>query len=84
MYLGHLTEGHWVYHNRAIDHDGNLVDSMLNATRRKKSAIRDFRQAQRRTTVVKPTCFTTDKLASYPKAIRKALGQKVVHRTIST
>ena len=53
---------------------------MLSATRSKKAAIRFFRQAQQ-TTGVKPTCVTTDELASYRKAIRKACGRKVIHRT---
>jgi transposase-like protein len=74
------VRGQWVYYYRAIDRDGNLVDTMMSATRSKKAAIRFFRQAQQ-TTGVKPTCVTTDKLASYRKAIRKACGRKVVHRT---
>jgi transposase-like protein len=71
--------GQWVYLYRAIDRDGHLVDTMLSATRSKKAAIRFFHQAQQ-TTGVKPTCVTTDKLASYRKAIRKACGRKVIHR----
>lgn len=74
------VKGQWVYYYRVIDSDGNLVDTMMSATRSKKAAIRFFRQAQQ-TTGVKPTCVTTDKLASYRKAIRKACGRKVVHRT---
>ena len=74
------VKGQWVYLYRAIDRDGNLVDTMLSTTRSKKAAIRFFRQAQQ-TTGVRPTCVTTDKLASYRKAIRKACGRKVVHRT---
>ena len=74
------VKGQWVYYYRAIDRDGNLVDTMMSATRSKKAAIRFFKQAQQ-TTGVKPTCVTTDKLASFPKAIRRTCGRKVVHRT---
>jgi len=74
------VKGQWVYLYRAIDRDGNLVDTRLSATRSKTAAIRFFRQAQQ-TTGVKPTCITTDKLTSYRKAIRKACGRKVIHRT---
>jgi transposase-like protein len=74
------VSGVWVYYYRAIDRDGNLVDTMMSKTRSKKAAIRFFKQA-RLTTGVKPTSVTTDKLASYPKAIRRTCGRKVVHRT---
>lgn len=74
------VSGTWVYYYRAIDRDGNLVDAMMSKTRSKKAAIRLFKQAQR-TTGVKPTCVTTDKLASYRKAIRRACGRNVTHRT---
>jgi putative transposase len=53
---------------------------MISAMRSKKAAIRFFKQAMH-TTGVQPTCVTTDKLASYRKAIRKACGRKVVQRT---
>jgi len=72
--------GAWVYYYRAIDRDGNLVDAMMSKTRSKKAAIRFFKQAKI-TTGVKPTCVTTDKLKSYAKAIRRACGRKVTHRT---
>lgn len=74
------VKGQWVYLYQAIDRDGNLVDTMLSATRSKKAAIRFFKQAQQ-TTGVKPTCITTDKLASCRKDILKACGRKVVHCT---
>ena len=74
------VSGKWVYYYRGIDRDGNLVDAMMSKTRSKKAAIRFFKQA-RGTTGVKPTCVTTDKLASYPKAIRRTCGRKVTHRT---
>lgn len=74
------VSGVWVYYYRAIDRDGNLVDTMMSKTRSKKAAIRFFNQA-RKTTGLKPTCVTTDKLASYSKAIRRVCGRKVMHRT---
>lgn len=72
--------GKWCYLYRAIDRDGNLVDSMLSQKRDMASARRFFMQAKE---VVghKPTKVTTDGHESYPRAIRRVLGRKVVHRT---
>jgi putative transposase len=72
--------GKWCYLYRAIDRDGNLVDSMLSGHRDMASAKRFFIQAKE---VVghKPSRVTTDGHDSYPRAIRRTLGRKVVHRT---
>src|SRR3954452_9540044 len=40
------VKGRWCYLYRAIDRDGNLVDSMLSATRDMGAAQRFFRSAQ--------------------------------------
>ena len=72
--------GHWHYLYRAIDRDGNLVDTMLSATRDLAAAKAFFRQAIE-TVGHKPECVTTDKHAAYPRAIRRALGRNVLHRT---
>lgn len=37
--------GKWCYLYRAIDHDGNLVDSMLSEKRNMEAAQRFFKQA---------------------------------------
>lgn len=57
------VKGQLVYLYRAIDSDGNIVDTLLSATRGKKVATRFFQQAQQ-ATGVKPTSMTTEKLAS--------------------
>jgi putative transposase len=74
------VSGKWCYLYRAIDRDGNLVDSMLSEKRDLGAAKRFFAQAKN---VVghKPTRVTTDGHGSYPRAIRRILGRKVEHRT---
>jgi putative transposase len=74
------VSGKWCYLYRAIDRDGNLVDSMLSEHRDMASAKRFFTQA-REVVGHRPTKVTTDRHHSYPRAIRKTLGRKVHHRT---
>lgn len=74
------VSGKWHYLYRAIDRDGNLVDSMLSEKRDMASAKRFFTQA-REVVGHKPTKVTTDGHESYPRAIRRILGRKVQHRT---
>ncbi|MEP7289658.1 MAG: IS6 family transposase [Chloroflexota bacterium] len=74
------VRGAWCYLYRAIDRDGNLVDTMLSERRDLKAAKTFFKQAIM-TVGHKPERVTTDKHASYPRAIRRTLGRKVVHRT---
>jgi putative transposase len=74
------VKGVWQYLYRALDRDGNLVDTMLSKTRDLVAAKAFFKQAI--TTVChKPDRVTTDKHAAYPRAIRRILGRKVWHRT---
>lgn len=72
--------GKWCYLYRAIDRDGNLVDSMLSEHRDMTSAKKFFTQAK---DVVghRPVRVTTDGHNSYPHAIRRILGRKIKHRT---
>jgi putative transposase len=72
--------GKWCYLYRATDRDGNLVDSMLSEHRDMEAAKRFFAQAK---LVVghAPEKVTTDGHDAYPRAIRRVLGRKVVHRT---
>lgn len=73
------VKGKWSYLYRAIDREGNLVDSMLSATRDMAAAQRFFRGAL---SVVgeAPQQVTTDGHDSYPRAIREVLGRNVEHR----
>jgi putative transposase len=73
------VQGKWCYLYRAIDRDGNLVDSMLSEKRNMDAAKRFFQQALE---VVghAPERVTTDGHDSYPRAIRETLGHDVLHR----
>lgn len=73
------VKGKWCYLYRAIDREGNLVDSMLSATRDMAAARGFFRSAQSMASRA-PTQVTTDGHDSYPRAIRETLGRKVAHR----
>ncbi len=72
-------KGKWCYLYRAIDRKGNLVDSLLSATRDMDAAQRFFRSA---ISVINqaPTQVTTDGHDSYPRAIRETLGPHAKHR----
>src|SRR3982751_3451202 len=72
--------GRWCYLYRVIDRDGNLVDVMLSEHRDMAAAQALFRSAKAATGVT-PDQVTTDGHGSYPRAIRAALGRRVVHRT---
>jgi putative transposase len=73
------VNGAWCYLYRAIDRDGNLVDSMLSETRDMDAAQRFFQQA-RVVAGQAPERVTTDGHTSYPRAIRETLGEEVEHR----
>jgi len=74
------AKGKWSYLYRAIDRDGNLVDSMVSEKRDMEAAKRFFKPA---VDVVghTPERVTTDGHDSYPRAIRETLGSDVLHRT---
>jgi putative transposase len=74
------VHGKWCYLYRAIDADGNLVDSRLSEKRDMEAAQQFFKQAL---AVVgqTPERVTTDGHASYPRAVRETLGDHVLHRT---
>jgi putative transposase len=74
------VRGRWCYLYRAIDRDGNLVDTMLSEHRDMAAAQAFFRSAKSITGVV-PNQVTTDGHGSYPRAIRSVLGRRVVHRS---
>ena len=78
--------GKWKYLFRAIDKHGQLVAFMLSDRRNAHAAYRFLRKALRAVSDYPPSSITTDKLASYPKAIRRLqnegmLSKDVVHRT---
>jgi putative transposase len=74
------VRGRWAYLYRAIDHDGNLVDTMLSEHHGMAAALAFFRSAKSVTGQM-PERVTTDGHGSHPRAIRSTLGRRVVHRT---
>ena len=74
------VHGKWCYVYRAIDHDGNLVDSRVSEKRNMEAAKRFFKQAVEVCGHV-PDQVTTDGHTSYPRAIRETMGSDVQHRT---
>jgi putative transposase len=74
------VRGRWCYLYRAIDRNGDLVDTMLSEHRDMAAAKAFFRSAKSATGMT-PDRVTTDGHGSYPRAIRSTLGQHVKHRT---
>ena len=74
------VRGRWCHLYRAVDRDGNLVDTML-SERRDMAAARAFFRSAEAAKGVTPERVTTDGHGSYPRAIRTTLGRRVVHRT---
>jgi putative transposase len=74
------VRGRWCYLYRAIDRNGDLIDTMLSEHRDMAAAQAFFRSAKSVTGQV-PERVTTDGHGSYPRAIRSTLGRHVVHRT---
>lgn len=71
--------GVWKYLYRAIDREGNLVDSML-SEHRDMDAAKRFLKAALEVAGQAPERVTTDGHDSYPRAIRETLGEEVTHR----
>ncbi len=72
--------GRWCYLYRAIDRDGQLIDSML-SEQRDKHAARRFLRRLLDVAEGRPLRVTTDLHPAYRRAIRWILGRKVLHRT---
>jgi transposase-like protein len=78
--------GKWKYLFRAVDKHGQLIDFMLSDRRNARAAYRFLRRALKRMSDHPPSSITTDRLASYPKAIRRLqseglLAKYAEHRT---
>jgi putative transposase len=72
--------GKWCYLYRAIDRVGNLIDCRLSKKRDLKAAKAFLLQAIISTGQI-PDRATTDKHASFPKAIEEVFDGRVLHRT---
>ena len=78
--------GKWKYLFRAVDKHGRLIAFMLSDRRNANAAYRFLRKAIKVMSTYPPSSITTDKLASYPRAILRLhneglLPNDVVHRT---
>jgi transposase-like protein len=78
--------GQWKYLFRAVDKHGQLIDFMLSNRRDTGAAYRFLRKALKTMSDCPLSSITTDKLASYPKAIRRIqseglLSKDAEHRT---
>jgi transposase, IS6 family len=78
--------GKWKYLFRAVDKHGRLIAFMLSDRRNTNAAYRFLRRAIKAMSHYPPSSITTDKLASYPKAILRLqneglLSKNVKHRT---
>src|SRR3712207_3290377 len=65
------TVAAWRYLSRAVDGAGQTVDFLLSATRDKRAAKRFFRRALGRANTCNPRVVVTDRLKSYPGALRE-------------
>jgi putative transposase len=73
------VHGKWCYLYRAIDHDGNLVDSMVSENRNMEAAQQFLKRAIAVVGHV-PDQVTTDGHTSYPRAIHEIMGSDILHR----
>ncbi|WP_457094551.1 IS6 family transposase [Microvirga sp. P5_D2] len=78
--------GKWKYLFRVADKHAQLIDFMLSGRRNTRAAYRFLRKALRTMSDYPPSSITTDRLASYSKAIRRLqreghLAQDVEHCT---
>ena len=64
------VDGRWRYLYRAVDGTGQTIDFLLSAKRDKAAARRFFRRALGRANTRHPREIVTDRLTSYPGALR--------------
>jgi transposase-like protein len=64
-----------MYLYRAVDSEGNTIDSYLSESRDKQAAKRTF-QALAASHICKPCTITVDKNSSYPVAIQELKEEK--------
>jgi transposase, IS6 family len=65
------VDGEWRYLYRAVDGTGQTIDFMLSAKRDKKAAKRFLKCALGRENTRNPQAIVTDRLTSYPGALRE-------------
>ena len=67
MFVKINGERHYLW--RALDREGEVLESFVTKTRDKKAALKFLRKAMRR--IGKPECIVTDRLRSYGAALRE-------------
>jgi putative transposase len=67
MFVKLNGEMHYVW--RAVDHEGEVLESYVTKTRDRKTTLKFLRKAQRKHG--KPECIVTDKLRSYGAALKE-------------
>ncbi len=75
------VKGRWCYLYRAMDQEGNLVDSRLSQQRDLAAAKAFFEQTQ--DVAERPESVVTDGLRSYPRSIAEVRGAEVEHQSVS-
>ncbi len=76
------VKGQWGYLYRAIDNDGQLVDTMLSEYRDMAPA-KAFFESARAVVGFKPKEVFTDGHTPHPRAIKETLGKRVEHHVIT-
>ena len=76
--------GRWKYLFRAVDKHGQLIDFMLSDRRNTRAAYRFLRKALRTVSDYPPSSITTDKLASYPRAILRLQNEGLLSKDVGT
>jgi transposase-like protein len=74
--------GKWKYLFRAVDKHGQLIDFMLSDRRNTRAAYRSLREALQTMRDYSLSSMTTDKLASYPKAIRRLQREGLLSKDV--
>jgi transposase, IS6 family len=76
------VSGRWKYLFRAVDKNGQLIDFLLSDRRNTKAAYRFLRKTLKTMSDYPPSSITTDKLASYPKAIRRLQNEGLLPKGV--
>jgi hypothetical protein len=76
--------GKWKYLFRAIDKHGQLIDFKLSDRRNTRAAYRFLRGAVKRMSDYPSGSITTDKLASYPKAIQRLQNEGLLLNEVAS
>src|SRR3982751_7141362 len=74
------VSGQWRYLYRAVDGTGQTIDFLLSAKRDKKAAKRFFKRALAREHTRNPREVVTDRLTSYPGALREMKQERELWR----